>query len=364
MTTIRLKYVHEYKDRQHRLRRYFRRPGQKRAPLPGFPGSPEFNAAYEMAMAGERPKIGASRTRPGTIDDLVARFYTAAFPALAPTTKKTYRNVIEKFRADHGDKPVASLKREHVRAIVTKLEAKPGAANKMLRTMRMLMRFAIDERMRADDPTFGVKKVRRASEEGFREWTEAEVAAYQTRHPVGTKARLALDLAQYTAQRKADVIRVGPQHVVHIDGSAMLRIKQQKTGAELLLPILPPLAASLAATPKGHLCFLVTEKDTPFSDAGFGNWFRDRCREAGLQGVSLHGLRKVALRRLADAGATDQQLMAWGGHKTRSEVTRYTRGASQRIAAQAAAEKLIASMNQEQELANSTDVLANREGRL
>src|SRR5436305_15324352 len=31
-----------------------------------------------------------------------------------------------------------------------------------------------------------------------------------------------------------------------------------------------------------RLAFLLTEKGKPFSDAGFGNWFRDRCNEAGI----------------------------------------------------------------------------------
>jgi integrase len=205
---------------------------------------------------------------PGTINSLVVNYYTKSeFPNLAPITKATYRNVIERVRVEHGDKPVAGLKTEHVKAIIRALAATPGAANKMLRTIKMLMRHAIAEGWRTDDPTFTVKKVRMPSADGFHSWTEAEVAAYEARHPVGTKARLALDLLVYTAQRRADVVRMGPQH---IDGG-MVRVKQQKTGTELQIPILPPLAASLAATPTGHLCFPTTAAGKPLTAAGFGN---------------------------------------------------------------------------------------------
>lgn len=57
--------------------------------------------------------------------------------------------------------------------------------------------------------------------------------------------------------------------------------------------------------------------------------------------------------------------MAWGRHKTRSEVTHCTRGASRQIAARAAAEKLMERTqraDREQELANSENTLASREG--
>ena len=58
MTSIRLPHVQEYRDRQGKARRYFRRPGYKRVPLPGTPGAPQFMAAYQAALAAERPPIG------------------------------------------------------------------------------------------------------------------------------------------------------------------------------------------------------------------------------------------------------------------------------------------------------------------
>jgi hypothetical protein len=38
----------------------------------------------------------------------------------------------------------------------------------------------------------------------------------------------------------------------------------------------------------------------------------------------LHGLKKSALRRLAEVGATAHELMAISGHKTLAETQRYT----------------------------------------
>jgi hypothetical protein len=69
------------------------------------------------------------------------------------------------------------------------------------------------------------------------------------------------------------------------------------------------------ASPCGDLTFLVNEWGPPFTDAGFGNWFRDRCLEAGVPGRA-HGLRKAGATLAANNGATSRQLMAIFGWDT------------------------------------------------
>jgi integrase len=85
------------------------------------------------------------------------------------------------------------------------------------------------------------------------------------------------------------------------------------------------LQAAIDACPSNHLTFLVTRHGQPFSVAGFTNWFRDRCNEAGLpNGLSVHGLRKARARRIADKNLSAHAVAAVTGHKTLSEVQRYT----------------------------------------
>ena len=130
---------------------------------------------------------------------------------------------------------------------------------------------------------------------------------------------------------------MGRQHVR--DG--ILSIRQQKTGTLVEIPILPELREALDAMPAAHLTFLTTEYGQPFTAAGFGNWFRQCCDEAGIpKGYAAHGLRKAAATRLAEVGCTDHQIMAWGGWKTLKEVTRYTEAANRKRLARSAAEKL------------------------
>jgi integrase len=326
MTRIRLDYIQEYRDRHGRLRRYFRRPGFKRLPLPGVPGSDEFMTAYQLALAGQpsRIEIGAGRTKPGTVNAAIVGYYTSlAFRSLAPGTQKMRRAILERFREAHGDKRIALLPHDFiVRALGKK---SPFAARNWLKTLRGLLQFAVGENFRTDDPTQGVK-LPRAKSDGIHTWTEAEIAQFEGHHALGSRARLAFALLLYTAQRRGDVIGMGRQHVR--DGA--ITVRQQKTGTTLEIPVHAELRVALDATPGQHLTFLVTERGKPFTAAGFGNWFRDRCTEAALSSeCSAHGLRKAACRRLAEAGCTAHQIAAISGHVSLSEVQRYTKAADQ-----------------------------------
>src|SRR5262245_57406999 len=98
-----------------------------------------------------------------------------------------------------------------------------------------------------------------------------------------------------------------------------------------------PRALIIDATAADNLTFLVTSHGHPYSDAGFGNWFRDACAAAGLpKRCAFHGLRKAACRRGAEAGWTTHQIAAWSGQKTLKEVERYTKAADQKRLAELA----------------------------
>jgi integrase len=305
----RIKYVQQWVDRRQGgavARYYFRRRGFKRVPLPGLPGSSEFMEAYQAALAelNLSSPIGANKTKAGSVSALVVFYFSSpAFLSLARQTQSTYRLILEKFRDEHGDKPVALLTRQHINAMLAQRTSTPAAANHWLRLVKSLMAFAVVEGFRRDNPAVGIARIKTRSN-GFHSWTEDEIAIFEARHPVGTKARLALALGLYTAQRRSDVIRMGRQHIA----GGMLSLRQQKTRTTLTIPVHPVLAAIMAASQTGNLTFLVTEYGRPFTAAGFGGWFRKRCDEAGLpKECAFHGLRKAACTRLADAGCSAQR---------------------------------------------------------
>jgi integrase len=239
---------------------------------------------------------------------------------------------LERFRAEHGDKRIALLQRQH---IITLLRSKKRfAACHWLKAIRALMKYAVENGLRADNPATGVK-LPNLKTDGYHSWTEAEIAQFLAHHGPATMARLALILLLYTGQRRGDVVQMGRQHIR--DG--LLHVRQQKTGIELAIPIHATLAATIAEAPANHLTLLTTQTGKPFSAAGFGNWFRDRCNEAGLRHCSAHGLRKAVGRRLAEAGCTMHEIAAITGHASLSEVQRYTKAADQKRLALSAMEK-------------------------
>jgi integrase len=335
MTKIRLRFVQAFVS-HGKSYYYFRKPGCARIKLPGLPGSEAFMASYQAALDASAPRIdiGMNRSVPGTVAGLVAVYISSdVFRDLAPETKRTRWAILQKLRDEHGSKRVALLRREHVEAMLR--TKRPFPRQNLLKVLRPLIRFAISLGWHTEDPTRELTaSVKRGP--GFRPWGEDQISAFRAYHQIGTRARLAFELLLGTAQRRSDVIRMGPQHIR--DGA--ITIRQQKTGTPLSIPILPEVQEVLDATSSGHLTFLATEHARPFTAAGFGNRFRQWCDEAGLRGFSAHGLRHTACTRLAEAGATGHEIMSWSGHRTLKEVDRYTQSADQKALARSAEIKL------------------------
>jgi len=334
------KYVQAWVDREGRAHHYFRRRGFPRVRLPGLPWSPTFMQAYEQAMAAAPAPIGAARTKPGSLSAVLVGYYgSRSFRRLSAGTQALWRAILERWRETDGDKPIAVLPKEY---IVRRLDGmKPHAARNWLKASRHLIAYCIEHGLIRHDPAAGIK-LKLPRSEGHHTWSESEVLQFETFHPVGSKARLALALGLYTAQRRGDVIRMGRQHIK--DGA--LSITQEKTGARLLIPIHPELQQILDATPTGHLTLLTTKSGKSYSAGDFSEQFRAWCDAAGLPlACNFHGLRKTAARRLAEAGCSAHEISAITGHASLREVERYTKAADQTRLAAAAMARTIGSKN-------------------
>lgn len=110
------------------------------------------------------------------------------------------------------------------------------------------------------------------------------------------------------------------------------------------------------------MTFLTTQAGKPFAPTGFTDWFRERCKEASLPlGLSAHGLRKAACRRLAEAGCSASQIAAVSGHRTLKEVERYVRAADQRRMAVDAVAAMPSGTKGKHQVANLSERLANQQ---
>jgi len=204
-----------------------------------------------------------------------------------------------------------------------------------------MFKWAAKEGRIPDDPTLGVTR-EKAKSKGYRTWSEDQIARFEAKHPIGSKARLAFALLLYTGQRRSDVVCMGLQDV-HND---VPTIDQRKTEggeeAHIEIPVHPKLREIIDATPTvGVKTFLVTHFGNPYTAPGFGNWFRELCDQAECPDVSAHGLRKATARRLAEIGCSANQIASITGHASLSEVQRYTKAADRKRMAREAMSKLV-----------------------
>lgn len=334
-----MNFVKAYKDRHGRMRYYYRRRGFKSVALKGEPGSVEFAEAYAKADRAARRVIGEDRVIPDTFSALIVDYYQhPLFTDLGPTTKNTYRGVLERFREAFGDMPVKEMTPKRADTLMSQMADRPGARDTLRKVLRIILKLAVRQEMIAVNPMDGVR-LPRAPQEGFRPWTPAEVAQYEAKWPTGSRQRLALALLLYTAQRRSDVVTMGRQHV----RGDQIHVVQAKSAGKtrLWIPLHAALQVELAKAPVGQLCFLQTAYGQPFTPPGFTNWFRDATKAAGLPtSCKPHGLRKAASVMLAEAGCTAKEIMAVTGHANLSEVSLYTAGADQEKLARRAMQKV------------------------
>jgi integrase len=339
MSRIRLPYIKGWVDKKTGKPYWrFRRRGYKEVTLPGLPGSAEFMAAYEAALDRPQAEIGSKRTRAGSINAAIVGYYQSlAFRELAPGTQRSRRAILERFRAAHGDRSIADMPAKFITLTLNKL--KPQAARNWFKAIRHLMGYAVSVELVRIDPTrdIGLPK---ASTKEHRPWTDAEIAAYEAKYPIGTKARLAFGLGYYTAQRRGDAVRMGRQHVT----GGFIQVRQDKTKTVLDIPLHPRLRTIIeSAAPDDQLTFLITRTGKPYSASDFSHQFRQWCMDAGLPAdCHFHGLRYSAAKTLAEAGCSTHQIAAITGHKTLGMVQKYSKAAEQRRLATEAMAKLIA----------------------
>lgn len=316
---------------------YVRKDDGPRIRIRGEYGSDEFMAAYNAAVAGE-PLPSAKGPDPRSLEWLIARYRdTGSWQALSAATRRQRENIFKHVIAKAGAQPFKAITKATVVAGRERRAATPAQARNFLDAMRGLFRWALDAGMVDVDPTAGVKNPARPKGDGFPVWTEDDVDRYERRWPAGTKERVWLHVLLYTGLRRGDAVRLGKQHVR--DGVATIKTEKSQFTTEVTIPVLPPLADTLAKGPCGDLAFICGERGQPLTKETFGNDFREACRKAGVQ-KSAHGVRKIGATRAANNGATVAELEAIFGWQGGGMASLYTKAADRRRLAQGAITKL------------------------
>jgi len=337
-----LPYIKAYKDRLKRWRFYFRRKCFKQVALPGKPGSPEFVKAYQEALSAG-PARGAdlppaSTSEPGAFGSVRDSYIRSAeFANLAATTQREMKyalNGIAAIKTKSGaplrDVHVRHIERRHILEWRDDMKDRPGAVNKMIRALRILLAFAIDRDLRTGpNPAAAIKMLKLGS---FRDWTDAELKQFEQRWKAGTLERTAYALALYTGQRRADLATMRWADVA----GETIRVTQHKTGAIVMVPMHRDLIAALA-TWREHSkseTILCGQRGHTLNPVTFGHIMAEAIGAAGLpDDCVLHGLRKTTARIVAELGGSVGSMT---GHLSPQMEKHYSRRADQSKNAKAA----------------------------
>ena len=340
------------RDRHNNVRLYFRATGRPKVRLKEKPGTKEFDDEVSCARLGlpyakneveAKRKVGAA-PKDQSFEWLVLQYKTRATNRVSPEQLarrvRLLEEICESGRKRRGDLPYRLLERKHVLEIRDTLRATAGAQNNIVKTISAMYGWAVSVGLANINPATGIEHL--YSGDGFHTWSVEEVRQYEARHPLGSKARLAMHLAMFTGFRLANVATLGKQHVR--DGWFYVRPNKtaKSSGVVVEIPVLPQLQETIDATEVGELTFLINDLGRPFTIDGLGNKMRQWCDEAGLPQCSMHGLRKAGATIAADNGATDSQLMAIFGWTTRKQTAHYTKKADRRRLAGEAMHMLVA----------------------
>jgi integrase len=343
-------------DRHGNVRIYFwRGKGHRKVRMREPVGSKEFNDHYDVLL--KQAEVGeltagpqGNAPKPNTYRWLCVQYFgsTAFLEDLEHSTQSGRRQVLEATldepvhpgaKETYADFPISRMTLKSLEVLRDRKAGMKGAQSNRVKALRGLFKWAKEEKHLTSDPARDLAKPRMKGG-GHHSWEEDEIEQFEARHPVGTRAGLALALLLYTGVRRSDVVLLGKQHRRLItDPKTGLKEPWFKFTAyknrnrhpvQINVPVLPELDRVIEASSCGDLAYLVNEHGRPFTVAGFGNKFREWCDEAGLPHCSAHGLRKAGAARVAQNGATAHQLMAIFGWLSLSEAQRYTEAAQRK----------------------------------
>ncbi|WP_238121742.1 MULTISPECIES: tyrosine-type recombinase/integrase [unclassified Xanthobacter] len=278
--------------------------------LPGKPGDPKFMDAYNEAVSRKhQPPAGVM------LSILSAYQQSDDFRQLAERTRFDYVRQIKKIEAEFIDFPLSALADRRSRAVFMEWRDQLAAnsrrqADYAWSVLARILSWAHDRGLVVANPcTRGGRLYRGSRAENV--WTaydEAQFMQHAPAHP-----RLAFMLALWTGQRQGDLLSL----VWSAYDGGKIRLRQNKTGARVVIPVGAPLKALLDSAPRRSPVMLVTLEGKPWTPDGFRVSWRKACTKAGIVGLTFNDLRGTAVTRLALAGCTEAEIATLTGHSLR-----------------------------------------------
>jgi hypothetical protein len=304
-----LRYIQRRRNAGGKLRWYWRRAGRA-VRLPDDPVARMTEAARLNALADVAEAQHPTEPPHGTIGWLAARYRASDdWRDLAPGTVKYYKRYLRDIEALGLQLDFAAAFTR--RAVVDFLETYPARHQRRqaAAVLKALFRIARYHGLVESDVATGLRL--KTTKPRDRVWSENEInrwldaAAREDPHMI-----TAFQILRYTAQRPTDVLRMTWPHY----SGSTIRLRQQKTGALLDVPMHPDLAGHLDALGRtGPSLTIVSYRGRPVPYLRFNERFRRICEDAGVD-AQARDLRRTAMLRMAEAGATAVQIASVSGH--------------------------------------------------
>jgi integrase len=316
---------------------YVRKTGIKRVRLPGEPGSPEYLAAYERALAGKSVELTKLGFVPGSLGWAIDRYTAhAEFNSKAAGTQAAYLVSLRVLRASPiAQALVRDIDRRHVNQHCSEVEQRCGKSRGDHQAMIISIVWDFADRHLAQcklrDRSNPTRRRKRSYDAQPRDAWSPRVCK---RFLDGASPELALafSLLLYTGQRRGDVVRM---KWTDID-RGYIHVRQEKTNELVVVRLHRDLLKMLMKTPRRGDTILTTKRGNAFDKTALTKAIKARLREIGEPELVLHGLRKAAGVRLAEAGASVQQVMSVLGHRSPRMALYYCAQASKRELSDAA----------------------------
>lgn len=327
----RQKYLYADADRRGNQRLYFSPPGCKKIRIRAAAGTREAKLEYTRLMklyesGADLEK--ATRVERGSVEWLLNRYMAStSFATAAPNTRIQRSNFYKRFCRKHGHVPYGSITSRDLAAVRDAL--KPGAGRNFLNSMSAAYKWACSEEVALADsnPAEGVRRPKQSAQ-GYRKWSLDDVIAFKDHHRKGSNARKSLAMLLFTAREISGVRELGRGDVR--DGR--LRGHRKKTWANSTVPVLDILRDELGES-YNDLVWLRASHGGPYSEKSLSQRFSKWAREAGLEGLSSHGLRKSVATILAELGLSERTIMAVLAHTDPRQAQTYVQDANDRALA-------------------------------
>ena len=303
---VKLRYVERRVDQSGGERWYWRRRGHQLTRLPDNPIERIAIAERLNSVADNRAPVELAR---GTIGWVIQRYRDSGdYKKLSPGTVKYYKRFLRDIEALGPRLPFASFTR---RAVVDFIESyeKAFQRRQTAAVLKKLFGIARYHGIVTIDEAAGLRLA--TSKPRDRIWSDDEIAKWiEAAGAEDPHMATAFRILQYTAQRPTDVLRLTwPQYT----GSA-IRLRQQKTGALLDVPVHPALRDHLDGLHRaGSSLTIVAFRGRPVKYLRFNERFRRIAERAGID-AQARDLRRTAMLRMAEAGATTPQIASVSGH--------------------------------------------------